>query len=56
MKNNDIIKNQYFSLFKNRQEKYLFNNARQKELENHLLNDYGWTLNIQWGYQVIVDS
>ncbi|MBS00030.1 MAG: hypothetical protein CMG37_01215, partial [Candidatus Marinimicrobia bacterium] len=39
MKNNDIIKNQYSSLFKNRQEKYLFNNARQKELENHLLND-----------------
>ena len=56
MKNNDIIKNQYFSLFKNRQEKYLFNNARQKELENHLLNDYGWTLKIPWGYEVIVDS
>ena len=46
MKNNDIIKNQYFSLFKNSFEKYLFNNARQKQLENHLLNDYGWTLKI----------
>ena len=55
-KNNEKIKSQYLSLFKKRQEKYMFNNARQKQLEKHLIEDYGWSIKIPWGYEVIVDS
>ena len=55
-KNNEKIKSQFFTLFKNRQEKYMFNNARQKELEKHLIKDYGWSIKIPWGYEVITDS
>jgi hypothetical protein len=34
----------------------MFNNARQKDLEKHLLEDYGWSIKIPWGYEVITDS
>ena len=56
IKNNQKIKDQYFSLFQNRQIKYMFNNARQKKLEKYLIEDYGWSIKIPWGYEVIVDS
>jgi len=55
-KNNKNIKSQYSTLFQNRQERYMFNNARQKDLEKHLLEDYGWSIKIPWGYEVITDS
>ena len=55
-KNNEKIKSQYLSLFKKRQEKYMFNNARQKQLEKHLIEDYGWSIKIPWGWNIIRES
>ena len=56
IKNNKNINSQYSMLFKKRQERYMFNSARQKELEKHLIEDYGWSIKIPWGYEVIIDS
>lgn len=55
-KNNEKIKSEFSTLYKTRQERFLFNNLRQEDLEEHLLEDYGWSIKIPWGYEVIIDS
>ena len=43
----------YASLYEKRQTKYLFENARQNDLEARLKNSYGWSMKIPWGYAII---
>ena len=53
---NEWIKQQFSDLFEYRQARFMFNNTRQKELETHLHEAYGWGIKIPWGYEVLVDS
>lgn len=50
------LKHQFDALFTERQSKYLFESARQKDLEKELAQKYGWSLNIPWGYTTLRDS
>ena len=51
------IKKQVDDLFVKRQSMHLFNESTlQKELQNKLIDKYGWNIKIPWGYTVIRDS
>lgn len=50
------LKHQFDALFMERQSRYLFQSARQKDLEKYLADTYGWTLKIPWGYTTLRDS
>ena len=51
------LNKQFETLLFKRQSIHLFEgSSRQKELENRLLKDYGWTFKIPWGYTVINDD
>jgi len=50
------LKNQYYGQFAKRQSKYIFENARRVEVEKELSENYGWTMKIPWGWEVIKDS
>ena len=51
------LKKQFDILFEKRQSEFLFEESTlQKELENNVLNKYGWGIKIPWGYTVIRDS
>ena len=51
------LNKQFEDLFFKRQSIHLFEgSSRQKELENRLLDDYGWTFKIPWGYTIIKED
>ncbi len=50
------LKHQFDNLFMERQSRYLFESARQKDWEKKLAKKYGWTLKIPWGYTTVRDS
>ena len=51
------LKKQFDELFIKRQSAYLFDESTlQKELQDKLINNYGWNIKIPWGYTVIRDS
>ena len=51
------LKKQYDELLFKRQSIHLFEGStRQKDLEKSLLEKYGWTLKIPWGYTIIRDN
>lgn len=47
------ILDHFDTLYEKRQKKHLFEKARQKELENRLKSDYGWSMKIPWGYTIL---
>ncbi len=50
------LKKQFNDLFLERQGKHLFKAARQTDLEKSLMDKYGWSVKIPWGYTVVRDS
>lgn len=50
------LRRQFDNLFIKRQSKHLFEAARQKDLEKSLMDRYGWSIKIPWGYAVVRDS
>ncbi|NOZ75934.1 MAG: DUF4837 family protein [FCB group bacterium] len=56
MEKRDLIRSQVEKLYNQRQGKYLFSSHRQEKLEQQLAVNYGWKLNIPWGWDMIVDS
>lgn len=49
----DFIKNYFDDVFRKKQSKYLLGNDKLKKLSERLKNDYGWELQIPWGWEVI---
>jgi len=49
----DFIKNYFDDVFRKKQSKYLLGNDKLKKLTERLKNDYGWELQIPWGWEVI---
>ena len=51
------LNKQFEALFFKRQSIHLFEgSSRQKELEDKLLKNYGWTFKIPWGYTIIKED
>ena len=51
------LNKQFENLFFKRQSIHLFEaSSRQKELEDKLLKNYGWTFKIPWGYTIIKED
>jgi len=49
----DYIKSYFDKIFVQKQQKYLFGNDRLKKLSDRLNQDYGWSLQIPWGWEII---
>ncbi len=47
------IRKTFDEKYESRQKKYLFGSTRQKKIEKRFLSDYGWTINIPWGWVII---
>lgn len=50
------LRRKFDNLFIKRQSKYLFEAARQLDLEESLMDRYNWSIKIPWGYTVVRDS
>ncbi|MBT3217168.1 MAG: DUF4837 family protein [Candidatus Marinimicrobia bacterium] len=46
----------YETLYEKRQKKHLFENARQEDLEKRILQAYGWSMKIPWGYTILQED
>lgn len=53
IKNGNSIKNEFDKNFDKKQSQYFLTSKRQEELEAQLLSDYGWTINLPWGWEII---
>lgn len=49
----DFIVSYFDNIFKDKQQKYLFGNDKQDKLTQSLKENYGWELQIPWGWEVI---
>jgi hypothetical protein len=52
-KNGSSIKNEFDNNFDQKQSQYFLESKRQEDLENQLLSDYGWSINLPWGWEMI---
>ena len=52
----ELIRDQYEEQFINRQSKYLFDSHRREDVEERFTNQYGWTIKVPWGWEVIRNS
>ncbi len=50
------IKKQFDSILVKKQKKFLLESARRKKVESELAEKYPWTIQIPWGWEVIMDS
>ena len=49
----NLIRKSFHNLFIERQSRYIFGDDRNKTLEDSLRQDFGWTLKIPWGWNII---
>ena len=50
---NNSIKNEFDQNFDKKQSQYFLESKRQEDIESQLLSDYGWTINLPWGWEMI---
>lgn len=48
-----FIKSYFDKIFETKQKKYLFGNDRLKKLTERFKSEYGWELQIPWGWEII---
>ena len=51
-----MIHDQYEKQFRSRQSKYLFGSHRREDIEEKFSEEYGWSMKIPWGWEVIRNS
>jgi len=49
----EFIKSYFDKIFEKKQKKYLFGNDRLKKLTERFKTEYGWKLQIPWGWEII---
>ncbi len=52
-KNREHIRKQFHDQFIDRQSRFIFGEDRNKKLEDSLNREFGWSLKIPWGWEVI---
>ena len=52
-KRKNLIRKSFHDLFIDRQSRYIFGDDRNKALEDSLKQEFGWTLKIPWGWDII---
>ena len=52
-RNGSSIKNEFDENFDQKQSQYFLESKRQEDIETQLLSDYGWSINLPWGWEMI---
>ena len=52
-RNGSSIKNEFDENFDQKQSQYFLESKRQEDIEAQLLSDYGWSINLPWGWERI---
>ena len=47
----NVVINEFDNNFDQKQSQYFLESKRQEDLENQLLSDYGWSINLPWGWE-----
>ena len=53
IRNGSTIKDEFDQNFDKKQSQYFLTSKRQEDLEEQLLSDYKWTINLPWGWEMI---
>jgi len=53
IRNGSTIKDEFDQNFDKKQSQYFLTSKRQEDLEEQLLSDYKWTINLPWGWEII---